>query len=202
MPYIPNLNLWKKLANCFGAATQLRNANDALNALLPTQTGNSGKNLQTDGTNTSWQGGSKLTRLIADVTNATATFANLSDLSITLIAGRKYTGRLVLKCNNSTAAEGIQLDFNGGGATMTSFWAAAGVLASGGTDTVGTNISTSLSGVINYTLLTGETVIVVEVSMVVNAGGTFIPRVAEDSHTVGTLTVELGSYLHLDNSNN
>lgn len=29
-------------------------ANAALNALLPTQTGNSGKTLVTDGTNTSW----------------------------------------------------------------------------------------------------------------------------------------------------
>jgi len=37
-----------------GAAT----ANGALNALLPSQTGNAGKILQTDGTNTSWQIGS------------------------------------------------------------------------------------------------------------------------------------------------
>src|ERR1019366_7892792 len=49
-------------------------------------------------------------RNTADVTNATVTFTNLSDLTITLIAGRKYTGRATIKCNNSQAAEGVQLD--------------------------------------------------------------------------------------------
>ncbi len=141
-------------------------------------------------------------RLTANVTNATATFSNLTDLTETLVAGGKYTGRLVLKCNNTTAAEGIQLDFNGGSATMTNFWAAMGVLASSGTDTIGTAISTSLAGVLNYTLLTGETVIVIEISLVCANAGTFIPRFAENTTATGTLTAELGSYLWLPTSSN
>lgn len=141
-------------------------------------------------------------RLTADVTESAGTLTNLADLSITLIAGRKYTGRLVLKCVNSVAADGVQIDANGGTATATSFWAAAGVLASNGTDTVGTNIATALNGVMNFTVLTGETVIVVEFSIVCNAAGTLIFRAAENAHTTGTLTVRLGSYLWAEDSPN
>ncbi len=140
-------------------------------------------------------------RIVSDATNATATFADLSDLTLTLVAGRKYTGKLVVKCNNSTAAEGVKFDFNGGTATVTSFWAAAAELV-GGTTVLGTAISTSLAGVINYTTITGETVIEFSISLVCNAGGTFIPRFAENSSTLGTATAELGSFLWLEDMPN
>lgn len=141
-------------------------------------------------------------RLTADATNATATFSNLSDLTLTLIAGRKYTGRMAVKCVNSTATEGLKFDFNGGTATMTGFWAGAGILASGGTDVVGTSISTSLAGVVNFTTFTGESVVIFEISLVCNAAGTLIPRFAENTTAVGTATVRLGSYLWLEDSPN
>lgn len=141
-------------------------------------------------------------RLTADVTNATATMSNLTDLSITLIAGRKYTGEMIVKCINSTAAEGIAFAFGGGTATITNFWAGAGVLASGGTDTIGANISTTLAGVINFTVLTGETVITFKFSLVCNAGGTFIPQFSENTSAVGTATARLGSYLWAEDSPN
>lgn len=133
-------------------------------------------------------------RLTADVTNATTTLANLTDLSITLAAAGTYVGKLIIKCNNSAAAEGVKLDFGGGSATATAFWAAASELV-GGTTVIGTAIATSLTGAINFTTITGETILEVNFSIVVNAGGTFIPRAAENSHAVGTLTVELGSFL-------
>lgn len=134
-------------------------------------------------------------RVVSDVTNNTTTFGNITGLGFNAGAGRKYTGKLTIKCINSTATEGIKFDFNGGTATMTQFWAAAGVLASGGTDTVGTNISTSLAGVINFTVLTGETVVTIEFSCLINGAGTVIPRFAENSTAVGTATVELGSFM-------
>jgi hypothetical protein len=142
-------------------------------------------------------------RLTADVANATTTLSNLADLSVTAVAGRKYTGRLVLKCRNSTAAGGVKLDFGGGTATMTSFWAVAspaGTAGSGGTIATGTLVSTTLTGAVNYTTITGETLLIVEVSFVVSAGGTFIPRVATNS--AGTVTAELGSSLRLWDSRN
>lgn len=141
-------------------------------------------------------------RMTADATNATATMSNLTDMSQTLIAGRKYTGRMVVKCINSSATEGLQFDFNGGAATMTNFFVGAGILSSGGTDVIGTNISTSLAGVINFTTFTGESVVVFEISLVCNAAGTFIPRFAENTSTVGTATIRLGSYLWLEDSPN
>jgi hypothetical protein len=147
-----------------------------------------------------WSGQARLT---ADATNSTATFSNLTDLTISnLQAGRKYTGRMTIKCINSTATEGIQFDFNGGSATMTSFFAAAGVLASGGTDVIGTSISTSLAGVINFTTFTGESVVVFDISFVVNGAGTLIPRFAENSTAVGTATARLGSFVILNDSPN
>lgn len=141
-------------------------------------------------------------RVVSDVTNATTTFAAITGLSVTLIAGRKYIVRCVYKCVNSVAADGVKFDFNGGTATMTSFWAAAAAEVTSGTVTVGTAISTSLAGVINYTAITGETIVVVEISMVVNAAGTFIARFAENAHTTGSMKLEIGSSMLVDDSLN
>lgn len=134
-------------------------------------------------------------RVNADLTNATTTFSAMTGLSATLTAAHKYTGRLVVKANDSTAAEGIKFDFAGGTATMTSFWACAAQLV-GGTVVLGTVISTSLAGVVNFTTITGETLIAIDFSLVVNGAGTLIPRFAQNSHAVGTATVELGSFMH------
>lgn len=162
----------------------------ALTCLVGPEKGSGGGTLRSQ-----WQiseGGKK--QVASNATNATTTFSNLTDLSITLLAARKYSGQIVIRCSNSVAVEGIKFDFNGGAATMTSFWAAVGVGTSSGTDTIGTSISTSLAGVINYSVLTGDTFLVFQVSMVVNAGGTFIMRFAENSTATGTATVNLGSF--------
>jgi hypothetical protein len=139
-------------------------------------------------------------RNTADVTNATATMLNLADLTITLIAGRKYTGRMSVKCINSTAVDGIAFDFNGGTSTITSFAAGAGILASGGTDVVGTNITTALATAITFTTLTGESWVVIDITMVCNAAGTFIPRFAASNATTGTATVRLNSFLWVEDT--
>ncbi len=149
-----------------------------------------------------WLNWSGLRRMTADLTNATTAFANLTDLTISgIVSGRKYVGKLVIKCNNTTATEGIKLDFAGGTATISAFWAAAAASV-GGTTVLGTVISTSLAGVINFTTITGETLIVIEFSFVASGSGTLIPRFAENSTAVGTATVELGSYIRMDDSPN
>ncbi len=141
-------------------------------------------------------------RLTADATESAGALTSLSDLTLPLAAGAKYGGRFVVKCLNSQAAEGIQFDFNGGSATMTSFWAGASVFVSGGADTPVLLISPGQTGVMNWVTFTGESIVVIEMSMVVNAGGTFIPRAAENSHVSGTATFRAGSYLWLDQSSN
>jgi hypothetical protein len=178
------------------------NVYDVGSAATPWRTLYAGTSLDLGGT--AWvRNDPGTSRLTADVANATTTFSNLPDLSATVVAGRKYTGRLVLKCRNSTAAGGVKIDFGGGTATMTSFWAVAspaGTAGSGGTIATGTLVGTALTGAVNYTTITGETLITAEVSFVVSAGGTLIPRFATNS--AGTVTAELGSWLRLWDSRN
>jgi len=138
-------------------------------------------------------------RVAADIPSANTTFINMTGISRSVLAAGNYVGELIVKCNNSTAAEGIKFDFNGGTATMTAFWAAGNQLI-GGTNVLGSGISTSLAGVLNFSTITGETVIVIKVSFVVNAAGTVIPRFAENSTAIGTATVELGSFMTLNKS--
>jgi hypothetical protein len=145
--------------------------------------------------------GSYKARNTSNASNATATMSNLSDLTINLAAGMKYFGTLTLFANNSTAAEGLQFDFNGGSATMTSF--EAGFSAQPIGVTLGTLTSTSLSTALTATTATtADSVYTIEFTMVVNAAGTFIPRYAEVSHTLGTATVKLGSNIIIQQSPN
>lgn len=154
----------------------------------------------TDGsTGTGWlQQSAGRSRLTANATNATVTPANLTDLSLTLKAGRKYTGILRIRCSTDVAADGILFDFDGGTATMTSF--AAGVVANVQGATAGVTVSTALGTDLTFTALsgTGDNWIDIAVTMVVNAAGTFIPRFAQNAHTTGTATVGAGSYLWLE----
>lgn len=142
-------------------------------------------------------------RNTANVNNATAVMSNLADLSVTLLAGRKYTGRLVVFAKNSTAAEGLQFDFNGGTATMTSFEAGFAATPPGSGLALGTLTTTALGTALTATTATtADAVYTIEFALVCNVGGTFIPRFAEVSHTTGTATVELGSFLQIDDSPN
>lgn len=139
-------------------------------------------------------------RLASAVTNITTTFANLTDLTVTLKAGRKYTGHLCLPINGGLAADGVKFDLNGGTATMTSvhygFESAIGA-------TIGTRTSTALATAINITALadTNDVYIKIPITLVVNAAGTLIPRQAKDSDAAGaTLTHRAGGYLWLEDT--
>ena len=142
-------------------------------------------------------------RLTGNATNATATMSNLTDLTLTLVAGRKYTGKLVLFAKNSTASEGLQFDLNGGAATFTSIFFGFAALPPTTGVVMGIPTSTAAGTAISVTTASnGDAVYTIEIAMVVNAGGTFIPRFAEVTSTSGTATVELGSYLWLEDMPN
>lgn len=126
-------------------------------------------------------------------TNATAVMAN-TNIQFTVIAGRSYRIEGILQVSNTTAGEGVQIDFNGGSATATTFFAA---VTSTGTVVAGTPSSTSLAGVINFTSITGTDYININGYIKVNAGGTLILRAAENTHATGTLTVGAGSWIAL-----
>lgn len=129
--------------------------------------------------------------LASAFTNATATFAS-TNLSLTFPAGRSFRIEGYLIISNSTATEGAQFDFNGGTATATTFDVAFSAV---GSVTPGTVASTSLSGVLNYTVVTGTDRVFVRGYIKVNAGGTFILRAAENTTALGTFTLAAGSWL-------
>jgi len=138
-----------------------------------------------------------------DRTNATVTMANLADMSVAVLAGEEYTGRLVVYANDSVAAEGLAFDFAGGTCSITSFEAAFAATPPGSGLALGTLTSTALATALTATTATtGDACYVIEFSFVVNVPGTFIPRFAQASHTTGAATVRLGSYLWLELSPN
>jgi hypothetical protein len=129
----------------------------------------------------------------SNATNATATMSNLTDLTLTLEASGKYRGTFSFLAKNSTAGEGIAIDFNGGAATVTSVQ--FGFTCTPPGVTLGTTNSAALATAITATTATTTDVwYTVNFIVTVNAAGTIIPRFSEVSHTSGTATVEAGSY--------
>lgn len=128
-----------------------------------------------------------------DQTNASTTLQTTT-LSTTLTAGRKYTFKAILYVSDDTAAEGVKADFGGGTATATNFRTHCT-----GFDTalgISTQV-TSLTGTVSAGTFTGAGMIECHGSFEVNAGGTFIPRFAQNSHVIGTLTLFRGSHLQV-----
>jgi hypothetical protein len=135
-----------------------------------------------------WPGES---RVASNQTNATTT-PQTTTLSVTLAAGRTYTFRCVLYCANSTAADGVAIDFDGGAATMTAFRAHANIYD---TALLKSQQVSALATDISVAVATGDSLIQVQGAMTVNAGGTFIPRFFCAAATTGTLTLYALSHL-------
>jgi len=130
-----------------------------------------------------------------DVTNSTATLANVTGAVVTLKASRNYSFEVTLHISNSTAAEGVKLDFNAGGVTATNFMAMC-IIENNNTITATTRL-TALNTSCNTATLTGNGVIKISGVIEVNAAGTLQIEAAENSHSTGTLTVSRGSLLYV-----
>jgi hypothetical protein len=132
--------------------------------------------------------------LAANFTKANATLG-ATNISFTVIAGRSYRidGEFIM--SNSVAGEGGQFDFGGGSCSATTFDLA--VVGSNGTNTPGTTNSTSLTGAINYSSITGTNRVRFSGYLKVNAGGTLIVRAAENTTSTGTFTLGAGSWVAL-----
>ena len=144
------------------------------------------------------------TRVTALVTNATATMANLTDLtSGTVNSGSSYVGTLVVFANNSVKTEGLQFDFGGSSATFTSIEFGFGGAPAVGT--VGTSTSISATTAITITTTasgTADECYIIPFAFVVSSSGTVIPRFAEATSVTGLATVEKNSYLMISQSTN
>lgn len=120
-------------------------------------------------------------------TNATTTMAAIPNLSQT-VGKLTYEGRLVVWANDSVAAEGLAIDFNGGSAAITSIEFSFNGTPIGAT--LGTSNSTAAGTAITATTVsTTDAVYVIPFIVVFNGTGTFIPQFAQASHVTGTATI-------------
>lgn len=131
--------------------------------------------------------------LESDFTRADDTMT-ATTLSLTLISGRSYRITGCLKIANSTATDGCKIDFNGGAATITTFFAGVTFI---GSVTAGVVVSEALDTDLTATVVTGTDMVIINGYVECDAGGTFILRAAEVTDAGGTLTIGAGSWLAL-----
>lgn len=89
-------------------------ANDSLNNLLPSQTSNSGKVLQTDGSNTSWQSVASLPTPYAEVPSGTV---NSSNTAFTLAHTPASSASVMVILDGGLQYSGV--DYTVSGSTIT-----------------------------------------------------------------------------------
>lgn len=145
------------------------------------------------GAGTGWiqnAGGDKY--LTANHTNATVTPTNITDLTVT-VAARKYGFRFVAQVDNSTDADGLRFDFDGGSAGTTDFRVTCKTFANNAV--AQTQQTTALATDITLATLTGTGEFECDGSFEPSGAGTFIPRAAGNTAASGTLTVFKGSWL-------
>lgn len=177
----------------------------ALTALLPSQSGNSGRILATDGTAASWKYGSLFYRLNANVVGANSAIAqSVFGVGVTLAAGTVYAfdGLYLLSKTAGTTSHSIGLGF-GGTATINNiahsglvsvrvvafpfFDAAPEAYSStqaGNSQVCAADSSATISAAI---LLRG--------TVSINAAGTFIPQYTLSAAPGGAYTTLAGSWI-------
>lgn len=138
--------------------------------------------------------------LAADYTNATASFTN-TNLSVTVKTGRKYVFTLVLHLADSTAADGVAIDFSAGSATSTNLRIGCTLSNdTGGAVTQANAVSTAFGTVINATAMTtvNQHLYVCEGAFEPASNGSFQMRARQNTHSTGTLTIFRGSTMTFD----
>jgi hypothetical protein len=128
----------------------------------------------------------------ADVANSTNVMASLDDLKCDVESGKNYRFELELRVYDSNM-EGFSIDFNGGSATVSYFWASALGWA---LEPSMARHSAALATALSYESLDGGNgLIMIRCFLTVNVAGTFIPRFAQVAHGSGSITVKKGSWI-------
>lgn len=135
-------------------------------------------------------------RVTSQFDKTNATLAAITGLSVTVTAAKKYSFLIVLHMQESTTG-GIQFDFNGGSATMTDLIADVEVTGVSG---AGTSIdvyrASALTSAYSLDDGSGNYRAVIRGTFLVNAGGTFAPRFAQND-AAGTSSVLVGSMMEV-----
>ena len=145
-----------------------------------------------------WQNVSGEASLAANYTNATNTLS-ATNLNYTVISGRHYNFDLEVHLTESTAAEGVQIAFDGGSAAATDFVVDCYLTNTGGAIAMTNSFATALATVINAgtTVVTTQSGLHCHGMFTPSGAGTFILRAAQNTHATGTLTFLKGSSLVL-----
>lgn len=149
------------------------------------------------------QRNAEVARVTADITNATVTMANITDLAFPspAIAGRRYTGEYSIFAADATGADGLAFDLNGGTATFTDL--EFGFSAAPAGSTLGTVASTVPGTKISLTAVpTTDAVYNITFGFTCNVGGSVILRYAKNSGATGNVTIRKNSGLVIRDSPN
>lgn len=133
------------------------------------------------------------TQTVTDSASLTAD----NTLTATLIAGRKYRFRIRYYMTTVNTS-GVQVDLNGGTATMTAINGFTTIRSSTGAVLNGGQIS-ALTTSVGHTATGTFALVEVEGSMQCNAAGTFIPRFAQNAETgaAESVVAQVGSFMEL-----
>jgi len=172
-------------------------ANAALNALLPTQTGNTGQVLTTDGTNTNWQETENTALLTSDVVNNNFTansIANVTGLSFNVTAGNTYKFRFVIAYTAASTTTGSRWSINGPATTFLYYHSSYSLTTVSTTQNEGLS-SYNVPASCNATsAATGSNIAIIEGTIRPSANGTVIARFASGVSS-SAITAKTGSYV-------
>jgi hypothetical protein len=176
-------------------------ANGALNALLPSQTGNSGDFLTTDGTNTSWATitatGNNITVLASDVVNNNSTantIADVTGLSFSVTSGLTYKFYFTIAYTSAATGTGSRWSINGPAATFLYYHSIYSLTTTSTTSNEGLS-SYNLPAACNATsAATGSNIAIIEGIIKPSANGTVIARFASEVSS-SAITAKTGSFV-------
>jgi hypothetical protein len=127
------------------------------------------------------------------VTSSTTLLAITGLTSGTLLAGKAYQFDLELFTTSSGTAGGIQVDLNGGTATATTLQGDS--LIFDGTAITARTKPAALNTVVCSSAVVATATCRVWGVIIVNAGGTFIPRLAQNTSNATASIAKTGSYM-------
>ncbi len=158
-------------------------ANAAFNALVPSQTGNGGKYLTTDGTNTSWDIVENTNLLTSDVTNSNVTantIADVTGLSFAVTSGNTYKFRFFIAYTAAATTTGSRWSINGPTNTFLYYHSSYSLTTT--TTTTNDGLSTyDVPAASNISsAATGSNIAIIEGIIKPSASGTVIARFASE----------------------
>jgi hypothetical protein len=171
-------------------------ASAALNALLPSQTGNAGDFLTTNGTDASWTTitttGNDITVLGSDVATTSTTIANVTGLSFNVIAGNTYKFRFFIAYTSAATTTGSRWSINGPAATFLYYFSNYSLTATAMTNNQGLSGYNLPAAANASSAATGSNIAIIEGIIRPSANGTLIARFASEV-SGNAITAKTGS---------